>query len=94
MPSSSPPKAFYHAVLFAWNVFSSALPKADFSQPSGFTLNDISSERPFLAYCSPSLQPVCFIISAHILISLAVYHRSPSLACKLHEDGDLVCFGH
>ena len=85
---SSPPKAFYHAVPFAWNAFSSGLPKADSSQPSGFTLNDISSEWPFLASAACLFHNLCS------LISLAVYHRPPSLDCKLHEDRDLVCFGH
>ena len=41
-----------------------------------------------------SISAACLFHNLCSLISLAVYHRPPSLDCKLHEDRDLVCFGH
>ena len=88
------PKAFAHAVPSSWNAFFFALPKVDSSHSSGFTLNGTSSDRPFPAYCSSSLQPDCFTLFAHRLVFLADYGLSLSLDCKLHEDGDHGCFVH
>lgn len=73
IPRPFSPQGLSRAVPSAWNAFSSALHKADSSWPSGFTSNDISPGWPFPDCCSPFLQPVSFITSVHVFISLAAY---------------------